>query len=64
VRDQNHECAVEYLRGIPIRNNVTQQILRAPELVVCFATDRELDLETLRRERDDRRPRAWFRDEC
>lgn len=54
--DEGRQRAVEDCRGITVRDDMPQQILRAPELVVGLAADGHGDLESLRRERcDDRR---------
>jgi len=51
VGEQQRQGAIEDLRGISVRDRVSQQILCAAQLVVRVARNRELDLVVLWRER-------------
>jgi hypothetical protein len=53
MRDENPQRAIEYVREVAVGDHVAEQILRATQRLVAVARDGELDLEALRRERDD-----------
>ena len=44
IREQQRQRPIEDRRGIAVRDRVSQQILRAAQLVVGLAGDRELTL--------------------
>lgn len=55
LHQQGRECPIEDGCRVAVRDGMTQQVLHAPQLVVCVARHRELDVMAAWRQRTDHR---------